>query len=89
MMPMTRHRFPVIGELAPNIWFATGLGGLGVALSSAFGRLIAAGLVEGDQTWRLFEAFGLPNGGGQWGRVPVQFVYWWHQMRAGLAAAVP
>jgi gamma-glutamylputrescine oxidase len=89
VMPMTRHRCPVIGQLEPNIWFATGLGGLGVTLSSAFGRLIAAGLVEGDQTWRLFEAFGLPNGGGQWGRVPAQLIYWWHQMRAGLAAAVP
>jgi gamma-glutamylputrescine oxidase len=84
MMPMTRHRFPVIGQVAPNVWYVTGLGGLGVALSSAFGRLIAAALVEGDETWRLFEAFGLPNGGGQLGRVPAQLVYWWHRMRAGV-----
>jgi len=89
IMPMTRHRFPVIGQVAPNVWYVTGLGGLGVALSSAFGRLIAAALVEGDETWRLFEAFGLPNGGGQLGRVPAQLVYWWHRMRAGMAAAAP
>ena len=87
MMPMTRHRLPVIGQVAPNVWYVTGLGGLGVALSSAFGRLIAAALVEGDETWRLFEAFGLPNGGGQLGRIPAQFVYWWHQMRAEVATA--
>lgn len=89
MMPMTRHRYPVIGQVAPDVWYVAGLGGLGVALSSAFGRLVAAALVEGDETWRLFEAFGLPNGLGAWGRVPAQLVYWWHQMRAGLAAAAP
>jgi gamma-glutamylputrescine oxidase len=89
MMPMTRHRYPVIGQVAPDVWYVAGLGGLGVALSSAFGRLVAAALVEGDETWRLFEAFGLPNGMGAWGRVPAQLVYWWHQMRAGIAAAAP
>jgi len=87
VMPMTRHRCRVIGQPAPS--FATGLGGLGVTLSSVFGRVIAAGLVEDDQTWRLFEAFGLRNGGGQWGRVSAQFIYWSHRMCAGFAAAVP
>ncbi|MBV9734837.1 MAG: FAD-binding oxidoreductase [Acidisphaera sp.] len=83
---MTRHRFPVIGQLAPDVWYATGFGGLGVALTSAFGRLIAEGIVQGDDRWRLF-ADGLPYAGGKFGRIPAQIVYWWHQMRAALPAA--
>ena len=88
-MPMTRHKLPVIGQTAPNIWYATGFGGLGVTLTSAFGRLIARAIDEGDETWRLFEAFGLPFAGGKLGRIPAQLVYWSHQLRArfGPAAA--
>jgi gamma-glutamylputrescine oxidase len=86
-MPMTRHRLPVIGQTAPNVWYATGFGGLGVTLTSAFGRLIARAIDEGDETWRLFEAFGLPFAGGKLGRIPAQLVYWSHHLRARLGPA--
>ncbi len=82
LMPMTRHRIPVIGQVAPNVWYATGFGGLGVTLTSAFGRLIAEAITEGDDRWRLF-ADGLPFAGGKLGRIPAQVVYWSHQFRAG------
>jgi gamma-glutamylputrescine oxidase len=83
MMPMVRHQTPVIGQLAANVWYATGFGGLGVTLTSAFGRLIAAAITEGDDQWRLF-ADGLPYAGGKLGRVPAQLIYWWHRLRAAV-----
>ena len=86
-MPMTRHKLPVIGRTAPNLWYATGFGGLGVTLTSAFGRLIGQAIAEGDETWRLFEAFGLPFAGGKLGRIPAQLVYWSHQLRARFGPA--
>ncbi len=85
MMPFTRHKLPVIGQVEPDVWYATGFGGLGVTLTSAAGHLIARGIVEGDDTWRLFEDFGLPYAGGKLGKVPAQMVYWGHQFRAGWA----
>ncbi len=85
MMPFTRHKLPVIGQVAPDVWFATGFGGLGVTLTSAAGHLIARGIAEGDDTWRLFERFGLPNAGGKLGKVPAQMAYWSHRFSAAWA----
>jgi gamma-glutamylputrescine oxidase len=53
-----------------------------MALTSTAGRVIADAVVDGDETWRLFESFGLPMAGGKWGRIPAQLIYWRH----GLAA---
>jgi len=79
LMPYLRHKLPVIGKLADGIWVATGFGGLGLVLTTLAGRLIGAGLTEGDDRWRQFAKFGLPFAGGRFGRVPAQFVYWRHQ----------
>ncbi|WP_131113788.1 NAD(P)/FAD-dependent oxidoreductase [Lichenihabitans psoromatis] len=87
MMPFTRHKMPVIGQIEPDVWYATGFGGLGVSLTSAVGNVIAKAIVEGDETWTLFEAFGLPYAGGKLGKIPAQMIYWTHQMKA--AAGFP
>jgi gamma-glutamylputrescine oxidase len=84
LMPMTRHKLPVFGEIAPGLWCATGFGGLGLALTTTAGHLIAAGIAEGDERWRLFARFGLPFAGGKLGRIPAQLVYWRHQAAARL-----
>jgi gamma-glutamylputrescine oxidase len=86
-MPFTRHRLPVIGQLAPGLWFATGFAGLGVALTTAAGHLVGSAIVEGDERWRLLEAFGLPYAGGALGRVPAQFVYWQHRLAVSFASS--
>ena len=78
------HRLPVIGEIKAGLWCATGFGGLGLALTTMAGRLIAAGIAEGDDRWRLFADFGLPFAGGPLGRIPAQFVYWRKAMAAKL-----
>ncbi len=86
MMPFTRHKLPVIGQAEPDVWYATGFGGLGVTMTATVGHLIAKAIVDGDETWRMFEAFGLPYAGGKFGKVPAQMAYWGHQFRASLAA---
>jgi gamma-glutamylputrescine oxidase len=84
LMPYTRHKLPVIGQTEPDVWYATGFGGLGVTLTAAVGELIARAIVEGDDTWRMYEAFGLPYAGGKLGKVPAQLIYWGHQLRAAI-----
>lgn len=82
LMPFTRHKLPVFGEIEPGLWYATGFGGLGLALTTTAGRLIGAGITEGDERWRLFARLGLPFAGGKLGRIPAQLVYWRHQAAA-------
>jgi gamma-glutamylputrescine oxidase len=82
LMPYLRNKMPSFGQLKPGLWYATGFGGLGLALTSTAGRLIAAGIAEGDDRWRLFAKFGLPFAGGSFGRVPAQLVYWRRQVAA-------
>jgi gamma-glutamylputrescine oxidase len=84
MMPFTRHKLPVIGQIEPDLWYATGFGGLGLALTTTAGRLIGAAIAERDEAWHLFEEFGLPYAGGKLGKIPAQLVYWKHQFAAKL-----
>jgi len=86
LMPFTRHKFPVIGQLEPGLWFATGFGGLGVTLTTAAARLIGSAIADGDERWQLFQAFGLPHAGGILGRMAAQCIYWRHRFAAGLGS---
>jgi gamma-glutamylputrescine oxidase len=82
MMPYLRHKLPSFGQLGSGIWYAAGFGGLGLALTTTAGRLIASGIAEGDDRWRMYAKFGLPFAGGKLGRIPAQFVYWRQQAAA-------
>ena len=84
LMPMTRHKLPVVDEIEPGLWVATGFGGLGLALTTTAGSLIASAIAEGDERWKLFARFGLPYAGGKLGRIPAQLIYWRHQAAAQL-----
>jgi gamma-glutamylputrescine oxidase len=70
------HRMPQIGEIEPGLWVASGFGGHGLNTSAMGGELIARGIVEGDQTWRLFAPFELVWAGGLLGRMLAQGIYW-------------
>ena len=76
LMSFLRHNMPVIGQLRDDAWYATGFGGLGLALTSMTGRLIGNAICEGDAEWRRFARFGLPFAGGPLGRIPAQMMYW-------------
>jgi gamma-glutamylputrescine oxidase len=70
------HRMPQIGEIEPGLWVASGFGGHGLNTTAMGGELIARGIIEGDQTWRLFAPFELVWAGGLLGRILAQGIYW-------------
>ncbi len=72
----TVHRMPNIGELAPGLWLLSGFGGHGLNTTAMAGELAARGIVEGDQTWRLFSPFDLVWSGGAAGRAVTQAYAW-------------
>jgi len=72
----TIHRMPQIGEIERGVWLASGFGGHGLNTSAMGGELVARGLVEGDQTWRLFAPYELVWAGGRVASALAQGIYW-------------
>jgi glycine/D-amino acid oxidase-like deaminating enzyme len=80
----TIHHMPQVGELEPGLWIASGFGSHGLNTTAMAGELIARGIIEADETWRLFAPYELVWAGGALGRAMAQGVYW----GAGLAGGV-
>jgi glycine/D-amino acid oxidase-like deaminating enzyme len=72
----TIHRMPQIGEIERGVWVASGFGGHGLNTTAMAGELIGRGIVENDQTWRLFAPYELVWAGGRLGAVVAQGLYW-------------
>jgi glycine/D-amino acid oxidase-like deaminating enzyme len=72
----TIHRMPQIGEIERGVWLASGFGGHGLNTSALGGELVARGLVDNDQTWRMFAPYELVWAGGLFGSVLAQGIYW-------------
>ncbi|HZT24666.1 MAG TPA: FAD-dependent oxidoreductase [Pseudolabrys sp.] len=70
------HRMPQIGMIEPGLWVASGFGGHGLNTTAVAGELIARGIVENDETWRLFAPYELVWAGGRLGRALAQGLYW-------------
>jgi gamma-glutamylputrescine oxidase len=75
------HRMPQIGELTPRVWLASGFGGHGLNTTAMAGNIVARGIDEGDDSWRLFLPFELVWAGGAVGRLAGQAYYAWVQAR--------
>jgi gamma-glutamylputrescine oxidase len=86
MLGMPLHRMPQIGELSPGLWLASGFGGHGLNTTAMAGNIIARGITEGDDRWRLFLPFELVWAGGALGRAAMQVYYWGFRARERLAA---
>ena len=84
----TIHRMPQIGEISEGVWLASGFGGHGLNTTAMAGELVARGIVEGDQTWRLFAPYELVWAGGRLGSAIAQGLYWGRSSMDGLKAAV-
>lgn len=67
----TLHRMPQIGEIQSGLWVASGFSGHGLNNTAVAGELIARGIVENDDTWRLFAPYELVWAGGRAGRAAV------------------
>jgi gamma-glutamylputrescine oxidase len=72
----TIHRMPQIGEVERGVWLASGFGGHGLNTSAMGGELVARGMIDNDQTWRLFAPYELVWAGGLLGSVLAQGIYW-------------
>lgn len=83
LMPIARHRMPVIGPLGDGIWVAACFGGLGLVTTTLAGELIAAAIARGEDRYRHFAPFGLPFAGGPFGRAAFQAIYWRHKLEDG------
>ena len=70
------HRMPQIGEIERGLWVVSGFGGHGLNTTAMAGELVARGIVESDQTWRMFAPYELVWAGGTLGRVLAQGAYW-------------
>jgi glycine/D-amino acid oxidase-like deaminating enzyme len=80
------HKMPQVGEAARGVWVASGFGGHGFNTTAMAGELIARGIVEGDQEWRLFSPYDLVWAGGVMGRGAVQAIYWSRRIRERFTA---
>jgi len=87
LMPIARHRMPVIGPVEDGLWTATCFGGLGLVTTTLAGELLAGAIAEGDDRYRYFAPFGLPFAGGALGRAAFQLIYWRHQLEDRLIAS--
>jgi glycine/D-amino acid oxidase-like deaminating enzyme len=72
----TIHRMPQVGEIERGVWLASGFGGHGLNTSALGGELVARGLVDNDQTWRMFAPYELVWAGGLLGSMLAQGIYW-------------
>jgi hypothetical protein len=70
------HRMPQIGEIERGLWVASAFGGHGLNTTAMAGELIARGIVENDETWRIFTPYELVWAGGRLGRAVAQGLYW-------------
>jgi len=84
----TIHHMPQVGELEPGLWVASGFGSHGLNTTAMAGELIARGIVEADQTWRLFAPYELVWAGGRLGSALAQGVYWGAGLTGGVKQAM-
>ena len=80
-MGFVRHRMPVVRPLAPGLWALAGFGGHGLNTTTLAGELVASALVEGDERWKLLDAFALPWNGGPLGPLAAHAFYRSFQLR--------
>jgi gamma-glutamylputrescine oxidase len=70
------HSMPQIGEIGQGLWVASAFGGHGLNTTALAGELIGRGIVDNDETWRMFAPYELVWAGGKLGRVVAQGLYW-------------
>ncbi|MFK5131354.1 NAD(P)/FAD-dependent oxidoreductase, partial [Glaesserella parasuis] len=58
---MTLNASPHFGRVKPNVYFAHGFSGHGVALTGLAGRIIAEAIEGNDERLRIFEALKVPS----------------------------
>ena len=75
LMGFAVHKMPQIGMLRPGAWVASAFGGQGLNTTAMAAELVASGIADKDDRWRLFIPFGLVWAGGALGRRIAQASY--------------
>jgi len=75
------HKMPILAEIEPGIWAATGTGGHGLNTTAAIGIVVAEAIAGTSDRYRHFEPFKAQWIGGPAGRIAAQFAYWGMQMQ--------
>jgi gamma-glutamylputrescine oxidase len=78
-MGYTKHKMPQIGKLKDGSWHCQGFCGHGMCSTVAGAEVTAAAIASGDETYKLFEPFGLDYAAKPFGPVVAQTVYWFYQ----------
>jgi len=79
-MGYTKHKMPQIGRLKDGSWHCQGFCGHGMCSTVAGAEVTAAAIANGDETYKLFEPFGLDYAAKPFGPVVAQTVYWFYQI---------
>ena len=79
-MGYTKHKMPQIGRLRDGSWYCQGFCGHGMCSTVAGAEVAAAAIATGDETYKLFEPFGLDYAAIPFGPVVAQTVYWFYQI---------
>lgn len=84
----TVHGMPQIGQLRRGLWVASGFGWQGLGNTAMAGQLIAHGILQGDDRWRLFAPFELVWAGGKTGRIAGQAISVWQRQSSAVAGTL-
>jgi glycine/D-amino acid oxidase-like deaminating enzyme len=84
----TVHGMPQVGQIRPGLWVASGFGRQGLNTTAMAGQLIATGMLDGDERWRLFSPFELVWAGGRTGRIAGHAISLWDRQSSAVAGAL-
>jgi glycine/D-amino acid oxidase-like deaminating enzyme len=84
----TVHGMPQVGQIRPGLWVASGFGRQGLNTTAMAGQLIATGMLDGDERWRLFSPFELVWAGGRTGRIAGHTISLWDRQSSAVAGAL-
>lgn len=76
LMGYARHKMPQIGQMAPDVWFATAFGGHGLNTTAIGGKVLAEAILGESDRVAMFAPFGLKWAGGPFGLAAAQLTYW-------------
>ena len=80
-MAFTRHRMPLVRELAPDLWALDGFGGHGLNTTAIAGEVLARHLTGGDDAVRLFDPFDAVTTGGPLGPLAARGLVWGQSLK--------
>ncbi len=82
LMGWSRHKMPQLGQERPGVWYAQAFGGHGVAASNIAGELLAAAIIDNDDTLTEWSGrFGLTSVFGFLGRIGAELTYQWYKFK--------